>query len=71
MFESIKQSTEHLANVAAAEGQDISDLSLYGNYAVFDTPLEKIYGGNLGRLRSIKNQYDPNDVMGLAGGWKF
>ncbi len=71
MFESIKQSTEHLSNVAATEGQDIGDLSLYGNYAVFDTPLEKIYGGNLDRLRNIKNQYDPNDVMGLSGGWKF
>lgn len=72
MFDSIKKSTDHLTKVAEAEGQDLSDLSLYGNYAVFDTPLESIYGAsNLDKLRLLKFQYDPADVMGLAGGWKF
>jgi hypothetical protein len=33
-----------------------------------ETPLEAMYGE---RLREIKKRYDPEDVMGLAGGWKF
>ena len=43
----------------------------YVNYALFGTPLEAMYGEHLGRLREIKKKYDPEDVMGLAGGWKF
>jgi hypothetical protein len=30
-----------------------------------------MYGDNLKRLREIRERYDPTDVMGLAGGWKF
>jgi hypothetical protein len=56
---------------ALADGQDIANASIYGNYAIFDTPLENIYGDNLQRLRSIKGMYDPQNVMGLAGGYKF
>jgi hypothetical protein len=41
------------------------------NYALFGTPLEYMYGGNLERLREIRAAIDPKDVMGLAGGWKF
>jgi hypothetical protein len=43
----------------------------YVNYALFGTPVEAIYGGHLERLREIKKKYDPEDVMGLADGWKF
>ncbi|KAI0303852.1 hypothetical protein BC826DRAFT_1100810 [Russula brevipes] len=39
----------------------------YVNYALFDTPLEDIYGGNVERLREIRAVIDPKDVMGLAG----
>ncbi|KAI3616345.1 putative fad dependent oxidoreductase [Moniliophthora roreri] len=35
-----------------------------------NTPLELIYGDNLGRLREIKRRIDPENVMGLAGGFK-
>ncbi|KAH9168083.1 hypothetical protein EDB89DRAFT_1994255 [Lactarius sanguifluus] len=41
------------------------------NYALFDTPLEDIYGANLPRLRAIKQAVDPKDVMCLAGGFKL
>jgi berberine-like enzyme len=30
-----------------------------------------MYGENVERLRKIRAVVDPEDVMGLAGGWKF
>jgi hypothetical protein len=33
--------------------------------------VESIYGKHLRRLREIKKEYDPENVMGLAGGWKI
>ncbi|OJT03692.1 hypothetical protein TRAPUB_5720 [Trametes pubescens] len=71
MHDAARQSAAHLTQVVLAEGQDVADAALYGNYAIFDTPLERIYGGNLARLQALKAQYDPENVMGLAGGWKF
>ena len=56
---------------ALADGQNVSHAAIYPNYALFDTPLEDMYGGNVERLRQIKAAIDPEDVMGLAGGWKF
>ncbi|ESK82229.1 putative fad dependent oxidoreductase [Moniliophthora roreri MCA 2997] len=55
---------------AIEEGQSFSDDILYNNYAPANTPLELIYGDNLGRLREIKRRIDPENVMGLAGGFK-
>lgn len=43
----------------------------YNNYAVYDTPLDEIYGENLPVLKKLKRKYDPEGVMDLAGGWKF
>ncbi len=48
----------------------MSHAAKYVNYALFGTPLEDIYGGNLERLREIRAAIDPKDVMGLTGGWK-
>jgi hypothetical protein len=56
---------------ALADGQNVSHAARYVNYALFGTPLEDIYGGNVERLRKIRAAIDPEDVMGLAGGWKF
>lgn len=44
---------------------------LYPNYAVYDTPVQDIYGSNLDKLKAIKRKVDPNNVMGLAGGFKL
>ena len=44
---------------------------VYPNYAIFDTPLVKLYGANLPRLQAIKEAVDPENVMGLAGGFKL
>lgn len=56
---------------AVAEGQDVEDAPIYGNYALYDEDLEGIYGDNLARLREIKAVVDPDNVMALAGGFKF
>jgi len=48
-----------------------SKAPLYPNYAIYDTPLEMIYGANLPRLCSLQQCVDPDNVMGLAGGFKF
>ena len=56
---------------ALADGQNVSHAAVYPNYALFGTPLEDMYGGNVERFRKIRAVIDPEDVMGLAGGWKF
>jgi len=56
---------------AVADGQNLSHAAVYPNYALFDTPLEDIYGANLPRLHAIKKAVDPKNVMGLAGGFKL
>jgi hypothetical protein len=63
--------SETIKTVAIADGQNVSHATKYVNYALFGTPLEYMYGGNLERLREIRAAIDPKDVMGLAGGWKF
>lgn len=71
MGDAIRMSTAALEKAGIQDGQDLTNAAAYVNYAISGTPLEKIYGGNLPRLRRIKEIYDPQDVMGLAGGWKF
>ncbi|KAI8988985.1 FAD-binding domain-containing protein [Trametes punicea] len=71
MHDAARQSAAHLTQVALQEGQDIAGAALYSNYAIFSTPLERIYGDNVAKLKVLKAQYDPENVMGLAGGWKF
>jgi hypothetical protein len=36
-----------------------------------ETPLVDIYGENLPLLQALQAKIDPNNVMGLAGGFKF
>ncbi|KAF5337661.1 hypothetical protein D9758_012993 [Tetrapyrgos nigripes] len=70
-FDAARQSAEQIKRVALAEGQKVEGASPYPNYAIFDTPVELIYGDNLSRMRSIKAKVDPNNVMGLTGGFKI
>ncbi|KAI0042341.1 FAD-binding domain-containing protein [Auriscalpium vulgare] len=67
----VEASGDRLAALATSLGQDLSGTSLYPNIVPANTPLRKIYGGHLPRLRVIKNLVDPLNVMGLAGGFKF
>ena len=71
VYNAARRSAGRLTEVAQEEGQDVARTALYGNYAMFDTPLERIYGANVDGLRAVKARYDPEGVMGLAGGFKF
>ena len=68
----IEKSVNNLAAVAKAEGL-LTDhpTALYGNYVDANTPLVDIYGDNLPKLRALKAEIDPKNIMGLAGGFKF
>ncbi|KAJ7083230.1 FAD-binding domain-containing protein [Mycena epipterygia] len=67
--DAMHQSTAQIKALAIAEG--VLGSSKYTNYAIYDTPLSDIYGQNVPRLQSIKKAVDPQNVMGLAGGFKF
>lgn len=69
--EAMRTTTKVIYDAAKAEGQDLTNTLVYPNYAIFDTPLSTIYGSSLPKLRTIKCLVDPQNVMGLAGGWKF
>jgi hypothetical protein len=67
----LRNFSDAIRDAALADGQNVSHAAKYVNYALFGTPLEDMYGGNVERLRRIRAAIDPNDVMSLAGGWKF
>ena len=68
----VEESANRLSAVAQAEGLLSNDpLALYGNYVDANTPLVDIYGENLPSLQELKAKVDPNNVMGLTGGFRF
>jgi hypothetical protein len=71
MADALRLSAASLVEAGIQDGQDLKNAAPYVNYALIGTPLETMYGEHLERLRKIRKQYDPEDVMGLAGGWKF
>jgi hypothetical protein len=71
MANAMRLSAASLVQAGIKDGQDLKNAGPYVNYALFGTPLETMYGQNLERLHEIRQVYDPNNVMGLAGGWKF
>ncbi|KAI0058465.1 FAD-binding domain-containing protein [Artomyces pyxidatus] len=71
MHDALGELTRSIQAAAIAEGQDIAGAAAYTNYALFDTPVDQIYGANLPRLMLLKRKYDPSDVMGLTGGFKL
>ncbi|KAL0954252.1 hypothetical protein HGRIS_005380 [Hohenbuehelia grisea] len=69
--DAIRASAARITQVAKDEGQTGVDTApIYPNYAISGTPLARIYGSNVAALQTLKQQVDPNNVMGLAGGWK-
>ena len=71
MTSAIREAGDNLRAAALNDGQDIEHAAVYPNYALFDTPLEDMYGEHVPRLRALRLAIDPEDVMGLAGGFKF
>jgi len=71
MTRAIREAGDNLRAAALKDGQDIEHAAVYPNYALFDTPLEDMYGQNVPRLHALRQAIDPEDVMGLAGGFKF
>ncbi|KAI9437956.1 FAD-binding domain-containing protein, partial [Lactarius indigo] len=71
MTRAIRESADSLRAAALEDGQDVEHAAVYPNYALFDTPLEDMYGKNVPRLRALRRAVDPGDVMGLAGGFRF
>jgi hypothetical protein len=67
----LRNISDVIRDVALADGQNVSHAAKYVNYALFGTPLEDMYGGNVERLQKIRAAIDPNDVMSLTGGWRF
>lgn len=57
--------------VAVEEGVSEAGDVVYPNYALAGTPLELVYGENVGVLRAVAGRYDPGGVMRLTGGFKF
>ncbi|CAF1179458.1 unnamed protein product [Adineta steineri] len=69
----IQSVADTLLQTAIEDGQDLGGLKeiLYPNYALPNTPLIKMYGSNVDRLISIRQQVDPDNVMCLTGGFRF
>ncbi|KAF9510991.1 hypothetical protein BS47DRAFT_1299511 [Hydnum rufescens UP504] len=70
-MQDMERAAAAITATAEGEGQQLTDLALYNNYALADTPLERLYTVNLPRLRSLKKKYDPRNIMNLAGGFRF
>jgi hypothetical protein len=71
MTRAIRESADNLRAAALKDGQDVEHAAVYPNYALFDTALKDMYGKNVPRLHELRQAIDPNDVMGLAGGFRF
>jgi len=70
-YDAIVASSRNLTETAVIEGQaSVPGAPLYPNYVLFGTSVASIYGESLAELISLKEKYDPHNVMGLTGGWK-
>ena len=63
MYDSVRSLSTSIFNAGIKDGQDLKDASHYPNFAMYGTPLEKMYGKNVLRLRQIKKKYDPKNVL--------
>ncbi|KZT39730.1 FAD-binding domain-containing protein [Sistotremastrum suecicum HHB10207 ss-3] len=66
----LKTMLDNLRHVALREGITKEDVPYYANYSPGTTPVEEIYRTNVRDIGKWRKQYDPADVMGLAGGFR-
>ncbi|KAG2143519.1 FAD dependent oxidoreductase [Suillus bovinus] len=71
VLNAVNASAQHMIDALTALGQDVANVDVYPNNAPPDTSLERMYGDNVPRLKDIKKTVDPDNIMGLSGGWKF
>lgn len=68
----MRESLQRLKQVAIEEGIYKDTFTAYPNYAISGTTAKELYGDqNAARLRSIRDQFDPDRVMDLAGGFSI
>lgn len=67
----IQQAGNTISAQAIKEGQQSVNKIMYSNYALPNVNLETLFGPNVDVLKATKRKYDPNNVMGLAGGFKL
>jgi hypothetical protein len=67
-----EQAIRDIKEQLLAESQtDIVNAPLYPNYAMWDTPVQKLHGSNLPALKLVKLRVDPLNVVGLTEGFKI
>ncbi|KAL8281107.1 hypothetical protein RQP46_006465 [Phenoliferia psychrophenolica] len=69
--QALLDSAAALEATAKANGDDTEGKPLYPNYAIGSTPVERLFGANLPKLQEIVQEYDPTNIMGLAGGFQL
>ncbi|KAI0296943.1 hypothetical protein B0F90DRAFT_1743576 [Multifurca ochricompacta] len=52
----LRNYSDAVTAAAIADGQNVSHAAVYPNYALFDTPVENMYGANLPRLGAINGR---------------
>ena len=67
--EAARMSAQQMTNVAIKEGQNVG--SVYPNYAIYNTANAQMYSENVERLTLLRKTVDPDNVMNLAGGFRF
>ena len=60
-----------IVKAAENEGQNLSNIYTYANYALATDSLKSIYGPHVHRLRRLAAKYDPGKVMTRTGGFIF
>lgn len=69
-YDAMHTSVNTLAAVAKAEGILPADYTRYPNYAISGTTATQLYGAkNAAKLKKIKQQIDPTNIMGHTGGF--
>jgi hypothetical protein len=69
--EALEDTKAAIVKAAKEEGQDLSNLYSYPNYALVTDSLESIYGPNVPQLKKLAAKYDPGKVMTRTGGFIF
>lgn len=72
-YAAAEQSKLALQRALLLNGQSVAQqASSYPNYALFDTPLNQLYGAaNVKAMKKLKKMVDPDNVMGLTGGFRL